>query len=165
MSGLAAGGARPDRDLHVLIERGEKLHQAFDGELGKAVAFQGRDFGLRHSEYRGNFALFKLSRLEQFIDLLMASTVSCSLSSAPRCFAVPAYSPASTSNSASALNSCACFQEKSWPVGLLPVPLHERLKPPLSLTSARSACRLNKCGFRATQAQEGAWRRIEPTAG
>ena len=37
MSGLAAIGVRPDHDLHVLIERGEKLHQAFDGEPCKLV--------------------------------------------------------------------------------------------------------------------------------
>ena len=41
MSGLAGVGARPDHDLNVLVQCGEKLHQAFDGELIKAVVFQG----------------------------------------------------------------------------------------------------------------------------
>ena len=35
MSGFAAIGARPDHDLDVLIERGEELHQAFDGDNEK----------------------------------------------------------------------------------------------------------------------------------
>ena len=40
MSRPALFGARPDHDLHVLIEGGEELHQAFDGKLVKAVVCQ-----------------------------------------------------------------------------------------------------------------------------
>ncbi len=51
-----------------MIECGEKLHQAFDGELVKAVVFQGGDFGLRHAEQGADLALFQFARLEKFID-------------------------------------------------------------------------------------------------
>ena len=68
MSGLAGIGARPDHDLHVLIEVGEKFHQAFDGELVEAVVFQGRYFRLRHAEQGADLALCEFARLEQFID-------------------------------------------------------------------------------------------------
>ena len=67
MSGLTGVGARPDHDLHVLIERDEKLHQAFNRELVKAVVSQGGDFGLRYAEQGANLALFQLARLEQII--------------------------------------------------------------------------------------------------
>ena len=60
-------GARPDHDLDVLIERSQKFHPAFNGELVKAVIFESRDLGLRNAEQGGDFALFELTCLEQFI--------------------------------------------------------------------------------------------------
>ena len=37
VSGLAGIRARPDHDLHVLIERREKFQQAFDGALEQFI--------------------------------------------------------------------------------------------------------------------------------
>ena len=64
MPGLAGIGARPDHDLHVLIERSEEFHQTFDGKLVEPIIFQGRDFGLRDAEQDGDFALFQLACFE-----------------------------------------------------------------------------------------------------
>ena len=68
MAGFASVGARPDRDFHVLIERGQELHQAFDREVIEAIVFQGRHFGLRNTQQRRDFPLFQLAAFQQFID-------------------------------------------------------------------------------------------------
>lgn len=68
MPGAAGIGARPDDDLHVLIERRQERHQAFDRELIEPVVFQGRDFRLRDTQQRRDFPLFQLAALQQFID-------------------------------------------------------------------------------------------------
>jgi len=65
---LASVGARPDHDFHVLIERGQELHQAFDREVIEAIVLQGRNFGLRNAQQRRDFPLFQLAAFQQFID-------------------------------------------------------------------------------------------------
>lgn len=68
MPSLAGVGARPDHDVDILIERGQELHQLFDGELIEPVVYERRDLGLRDAEQRRNFPLFELAVFEQLVD-------------------------------------------------------------------------------------------------
>ena len=47
-----------DHDVHILIERGQKFHQAFDRELIEPVVFERGHLGLRNAQQTRNLPLF-----------------------------------------------------------------------------------------------------------
>ena len=49
MADGATARLRPDRDFHVLTERGEQPHQALAGEVREASIEDRRDFGLAYA--------------------------------------------------------------------------------------------------------------------
>src|SRR5271170_1473180 len=60
---------RLHRNLHVLSERGEKLHQAADRELSGTVAHQRRDVGLPDAEDFAGLRLRQAALLDDLVDL------------------------------------------------------------------------------------------------
>ena len=56
-------------DFHVLAERGEEVHEAFDGEGAGAVAHQRRDVRLLDAENLSGFGLLEAALLDQAVDL------------------------------------------------------------------------------------------------
>jgi len=64
---FVAGG--PDRNLHVLTEGGEKIHEALDGEGARPVAHQGGDAGLLDAENLTRFDLSESTLLYETVNL------------------------------------------------------------------------------------------------
>lgn len=64
---FVAGG--PDRNLHVLTEGGEKIHEALDGEGARPVAHQGGDAGLLDAEDLPGLRLGEATRLDEAVNL------------------------------------------------------------------------------------------------
>lgn len=67
---VAVGFARgADGDLHVLAERGEKLHQAAHGKTARTIAHQQGDMRLLDSENLARLGLSEAALLDQTVDL------------------------------------------------------------------------------------------------
>jgi len=59
----------PYDDLHVLAERGEEVHEAFDGKGGGAVAHQCGNVRLLDAENLSRVRLLEAASLDEAVDL------------------------------------------------------------------------------------------------
>jgi hypothetical protein len=59
----------PYDDFHVLPERGEEVHEAFDGKSPGAVAHQCGDMRLLDAENLSGFCLLEAAPLDEAVDL------------------------------------------------------------------------------------------------
>ena len=60
---------RPDGNLHVLAQGGEKIHETLDGEGAGSVAHQGRDTGLLDAEDFPRLRLSEAALLDETVNL------------------------------------------------------------------------------------------------
>jgi hypothetical protein len=63
---LATG---PDGDFYILSKGCQKLHEAADGKIARAIPHQQRDLRLPHAENFGDLDLGHASVLEDYIEL------------------------------------------------------------------------------------------------